>query len=94
MTDYYTPLSDKIFEEIKEKSIEIWKTYDDSYGYATEKTDRIKDLKNIQDNGMTMVAMFDSENQIKFANTLSDEAKMAIRDRMIAGGTPPQYITF
>jgi len=94
MADYYTPPSDKIFEEIKEKSIEIWKTYDDSYGYATEKTDRIKDLKNIQDNGMTMVAMFDSENQVKLANTLSDEAKMAIRDRMIAGGTPPQYITF
>jgi hypothetical protein len=28
---YYTPMSDDIFNEVKEKAIDIWKTYDNTY---------------------------------------------------------------
>jgi 4-hydroxy-3-methylbut-2-enyl diphosphate reductase IspH len=85
---YYKAPTDEVFAEVKAKAIEIWKTYDDTYGYATEKVDRIKDLQNIRDNFMFMVAMFDSENQTRLANLLSEEARQAISDRMVAGGQP------
>ena len=44
---YYTAPSDEIFNEVKEKCIEIWKGYDDTYGYATDKIDGIENLENI-----------------------------------------------
>ena len=47
MVDYYKAPSNKIFAEIKKEAIKIWKTYDNTYGYANSKIDRIKDLKNI-----------------------------------------------
>ena len=91
---YYTAPSDEIFEEVKQKAIEIWSEYDNTYGYASEKTDRIKDIKNIQDNVMFIVAMFDSNNQKKLAEKLSEEARKALRERMIDGGNPESMISF
>lgn len=73
MFDLYTPPSDAIFNTIKEASIALWKTYDDTYGYATEKVDRIKDIKNVGDNASYMVAMFDHHNQAKLINSITDE---------------------
>lgn len=63
--EYYTPPSDAIFEDIKQAAIALWSTYDDSYGYATGKINRIKDIENVQDNHAYMVAMFDHVNQDK-----------------------------
>lgn len=91
---YYTPPTQEIFDEVKEKSIDIWITYDDTYGYASEKVDRIKDLKNMQDNVMYIVAMFDYINQAKLAVSLSDEAREAISERMKSGGMPDSYNAF
>jgi len=94
---YYTPPSDKCFEELKEKAIELWKEVDsdnDKYGYATGKINSIKDIKNIQDNFMYMVAMFDTNNQGLLAEKLSDEARKEVRDRMIDGGNPEYLIKF
>ena len=91
---YYTPPSDKQFNELKEKAIEIWNTYDDEFGYATEKINRIKDIKNISDNFMYIVAMYDIDNQKKLANLLSDDTKKAVRDRMIDGGNTIDNIMF
>ena len=79
--NYYTPPTDKVFNEIKEASIAIWKTYDDQFGYATEKINNIKDLKNIQDNAMYMVAMFDIQNQRRLFDLISDDAVAFILDR-------------
>ena len=62
--------------------------------YAKEKTDRIKDWQNVGDNLMSLVAMFDIHNQRLLANKLTDEAKWAIRERMIDGGNLPEYIVF
>ena len=91
---YYTEPKEEQFEELKSKAIEIWSEYDDTYGYATEKINAIKDIKNIQDNFMYMVAMFDMNNQRKLANKLSEETRLSIRERMIDGGQPEEYIYF
>ena len=79
--NYYTPPTDKVFNEIKEASTAIWKTYDDQFGYATGKINNIKDLKNIQDNAMYMVAMFDIQNQRRLFDLISDDAVAFILDR-------------
>lgn len=95
MTDlYYKPPTDEIFEEVRQKAIKIWKTYDDTYGYATEKIDQIKDIGNVGDNLMYIVSMFDDNNQKILAGQISSEAKKAIGDRIIDGGTPDFYNNF
>jgi hypothetical protein len=86
---YYTPPSDEQFEELKKMAIEVWKNYDDQYGYATGKINVIKDLANIQDNFMYMVAMFDNLNQGVLADKLTPETRLAVRERM-----PEEYILF
>lgn len=68
---YYTAPSNEIFEEMKQACISIWNEKDDSYGYATEKKNRIKDLQNIDDNFMYMPAMFDAINMEKLRCRLS-----------------------
>ncbi len=85
---YYTAPTDEQFEELKAMAIEIWSGYDNKHGYVDEKVARIKDIGNIRDNFMYMVAMFDSQNQAKLAGKLSDETKKAVRERLIAGGNP------
>ena len=75
MSSYYDAPSDEIFNEIKEKAIEIWQSYDDTYGYATEKITRVNSITNFKDNWGTIVGMFDNPNQQKLVNKLSDEAR-------------------
>ena len=75
MEDYYTAPSDEVFNEIKEKSIEIWQTYDDTYGYASEKIERVNSITNSKDNWGSIVGMFDSTNQQKLLAKLSTEAR-------------------
>lgn len=94
---YYTPPTEDAFNEVKVRSIELWKEVDtdnDKFGYATEKINRIKDIHNVGDNFMYMVAMFDQGNQELLAEKLSEETRTAIRERMIDGGSEPQYIVF
>jgi hypothetical protein len=94
---YYMPPSDELFEEVRKAAMELWKEVDtdnDKYGYATEKINCIKDIKNVEDNFMYMVAMFDIYNQGKLADVLSEEAREAIRDRMLDGGQPEMLIPF
>lgn len=91
---YYTPPTEEIFDELKLVAIELWRTYDDEFGYATEKINSIKDTTNVQDNFMYMVAMFDIVNQRKLSFVLSEKTRKAIRERMIDGGNEEQYIVF
>ncbi len=79
---YYTAPSDKIFRDIKENAIKIWRSYDDTHGYATEKIDRIKDIPNSEDNYMYMVAMFDSTNQAKLLKMVDSETALRILEAM------------
>lgn len=71
--EHKTP-STEIFNEIKEAAIRIWSTYDDTYGYRTEKLTRVNSLSNYEDNIMVCYRMFDSNNQAKMRMMLSDEA--------------------
>lgn len=80
--EYYTAPSDKVFNEIKEAATQIWQTYDDEYGYASDKINSIKDLRNIKDNAWYMVAMFDHLNQAKLLSMVSPETKSLILDAM------------
>ena len=79
MDDYYTAPSDEIFEEIRNKAIEIWQTYDDTYGYASEKINYLNSFGNVRDNWGTIVGMFDSTNQQKLLTKLSPEAQAQVR---------------
>lgn len=91
---YYTPPEESIFKEVKAAALAIWDSYDDTHGYATEKKDRISDIKNIKDNLMYIVAMFDISNQSKLAQSISPEARKAIRDRLRDGGMSDSFIVF
>src|SRR3989344_8065066 len=94
---YYTPPENHIFEEVREKAILLWHEVDtdnDRFGYATSKVNQIKNIGNVGDNLMFIVAMIDFENQRKFAQQLSDASRLAIRERMIDGGNPEYLITF
>ena len=71
---------DKTFEELRAAAIKIWQTYDDTYGYASEKIDYINSFGNVKDNYGTIIGMFDSNNQAKLFNAVGDEAKRLISD--------------
>ena len=81
--DYYKAPSQEVFEDIKQASIKLWQTYDNTYGYVDEKVDKIKDMRNISDNYAYMVAMFDSDNQIKLINLLEREDSKELVTKLI-----------
>ena len=91
---YYKPLKDEYFKELKEKAISIWSSYDNQFGYADEKINRIKDLPNVSDNGMYIINMFDIPNQHKLVKMLSKDVKHAICKRLTSGGLPEKYDPF
>jgi len=91
---FYTPPTRKQFDELKNRAIDIWNTYDNEFGYADEKINKIKDIENIQDNFMYMVAMFDIDNQAKLAMSLTEETRLSVRQRMVDGGVDERYIVF
>ena len=72
---YYTAPEKAIFEDVKENAIKIWKTYDDSYGYASQKIGRIKDIENVRDNTAYMIQMFDYSNQAKLLKMVKPKTK-------------------
>jgi hypothetical protein len=79
---YYTAPPQEIFDDIQENAIQIWETYDNEYGYATEKITRVEDMKNIQDNAWAIVAMFDSSNIAKLLTMVKPETGAMILDAM------------
>lgn len=85
---YYTPPSDKCFDELKEQAIALWSTMGDEPSYSAEKIGRIKDLWNVGDNFMYILAMFDTGNQRKVGAKLSEKTRKAINDRLTDGGNP------
>ena len=77
---YYIAPSQEIFDEIKSKAIELWNTYDNTYGYVDEKVDRIKNIENIRDNCAYIVGMFDSSNQRKLFQMVRGDAISWLRE--------------
>ena len=66
--------TDAIFQEMKDAATEIWKTYDNEFGYVDEKLEYINSLGNIQDNAMVFYRMFDHINKNIMRSKLSNEA--------------------
>jgi hypothetical protein len=85
MFDYNKAPTQKVFDDIKSAALAIWRTYDDTYGYQSEKVNRIKDLKNISDNYGYIVGMFDSSNQNKlFQSVKLPETKELLKQLICA----------
>lgn len=57
--------TDEVFNDLKQAAITVWSRYDDTYGYATEKIERINSISNYADNWYTFLGMFDAKNQAK-----------------------------
>lgn len=91
---YYTPPSDECFNDLKTMAMTLWGLMGDEDTYRQEKIGRIKDIQNVGDNFMYMVAMFDNNNQCRLAGMLNPETRREVRERMIDGGTPGIYIPF
>ncbi len=85
---YYTPPSDECFEDLKKNAIELWSTMGDEPSYSQEKIGRIAHIKNIEDNFMYILAMFDYGNQQLVAAKLLPKTVSAINERLVAGGNP------
>lgn len=88
---YYTAPSDESFEDLKTQAMLLWPKIDsdnDAYGYATEKINQIKDIRNVGDNFMYIFAMFDVGNQRKLGAILKEETKKEVNERLIDGGSP------
>lgn len=82
MSLYYTAPSEEYFKEMKMLATEIWNSYDDTHGYAYEKISRIKDIQNIEDNFMYILAMFDPPNQAKLLSRASVWLRVEIKIRL------------
>jgi hypothetical protein len=65
--------SQEIYNEMKSIATQIWETYDNQYGYVTEKLSYINNIKNIEDNAMVFYRMFDNNNQETFRTKASNE---------------------
>lgn len=61
---------DDVFTEIQKAAIKIWKGYDDEFGYATSKIEKVKSLTNTGSNYMMIYQMFDANNQIKLLTSV------------------------
>lgn len=79
---YYTAPSDDMFNEIKREATKIWETYDDTYGYVSDKLETVNRLQNVRDNYMFMVSMFDWTNQQKLLAALHPDTVHRILEAM------------
>lgn len=73
--EYYIAPNQEIFNDIKINAINIWRTYDNTYGYVDEKVGRIEKIENVSDNCAYIVGMFDSNNQNQLYWAVKDETK-------------------
>jgi hypothetical protein len=67
---------------MKSIATDIWNTYDNEFGYVTEKLERINGFGNIQDNAMIFYRMFDHINQGKFRANASPEVLEYIKNNL------------
>jgi hypothetical protein len=70
----------EIFNDMKQAATQVWRTYDNEYGYVDEKLNYVNGLNNIQDNAMVFYRMFDWENQRKFKQLINEETLEYIKN--------------
>jgi hypothetical protein len=82
---YYRQPKQEYFDELKSVCIKFWGCFDDQFGYATEKINRVKNLENNSTNYMMMIKMFHPLNWEVLAELLSLEVRHDISIRLNAG---------
>jgi hypothetical protein len=83
---YYKSPKDSHFEELRSVCVRYWSTFDDTFGYATEKINQVKSFENNEGNFMTMVKMIHPLAWEVIAEVLSLETRNHISIRLEAGG--------
>jgi hypothetical protein len=83
---FYKSPKDSYFEELRSVCIRYWSTFDDQFGYATEKINQVKSFENNEGNFMTMVKMIHPLAWEVIAELLSLETRNQISLRLEAGG--------
>lgn len=84
--EYYTAPDEDIFHDIKLCCLAVWaKYYYDrtSRPYMMEKMDRVLRMKNISDNYMSMIAMFDVGNQYELFTWLDAASAEKIKAALV-----------
>lgn len=84
---YYKAPSQEDFDDMKKCAIKIWETYDNTYGYVDEKVGRVNKMENVSDNFMSIMAMFDLNNQSKLGLSLQPPTRKAVIERMKSVGS-------
>ena len=90
---YYKAPDQECFDNMKSAATKVWSAMDNTYGYVDEKTARVKDIANVGDNFMYMLAMFDQDNQAKVVALLTPETQEAVRERLLDYGNDASYLT-
>lgn len=72
----------EIFNDMKQAATQVWRTYDNEYGYVDEKLNYVNGLSNIQDNAMVFYRMFDWENQRKFKQLVNEQTLDYIKNNL------------
>lgn len=81
--EYYVAPPDHVFAGVKRAAIALWRTFDDTYGYASGKVARIADIENVRDNCGYIVAMFDAGNMRRLLDKADDPDAAAFIQRCI-----------
>lgn len=74
--------TEDIFTEMKHAATQIWRTYDNQYGYVDEKLKIVNNLTNVEDNAMVFYRMFDSMNQAMFKSLVSEDTRNYILNNL------------
>ena len=79
---YYIEPSDAIFTHLRTTIIaNVWRKYDDTYGYASSKIDYINSFNNLSDNFMTMWNMLDVHNAQIVLDKINFRTYKALKER-------------
>jgi hypothetical protein len=77
--DAYLPPRQKVFDEIKKACIDMWNTFDNTYGYVDEKMERVEQIHNDGADVMFLLNMFHHNLRAFIISGLSPEAKDYIK---------------
>jgi len=75
---YYIAPKDNTFDEVRNAAIRIWMSYPDHEQHI----EHLKEMQNIADNMMYILAEFDEYNQKVLFDNVSKNTQLAISDRV------------
>ena len=76
---YNPKLTDEIFNDVKNKIINVWNTYDNQFGYVDEKIETINSLPQEWDSVIRMFRMFHVLLRDEIIKTLNEETTTSLK---------------